>query len=146
MCEAAESFYSQTLGFATSDSPNFPGVGKIASFMYCNPRHHSFAFFGNPQPRRQAYHVMLEHTSIDDVGSAFDICQVAGQGESSTRAGTTTTARSRSTPRTRRAGSSNSAGARATIDPDNFAVEHYSVGGGSGMGEWGHAGLMESVF
>ena len=29
------------------------------------------------------------------------------------------------------------------IDPETFAVEHYSMGGGSGMGEWGHQGLAE---
>lgn len=38
----------------------------LVHFTYCNPRHHSLAFFGNPQPRRRTYHVMLEHTSIDE--------------------------------------------------------------------------------
>jgi biphenyl-2,3-diol 1,2-dioxygenase len=143
--EAAERFYSETLGFATSDSPSIPGVGKIASFMYCNPRHHSFAFFGNPQPRRRAYHVMLEHTSIDDVGSAFDICQ--SQGKVKVQLGRHNNDRMFSFYAENPSGWLFELGWGArTIDPDTFATEHYSLGGGSGMGEWGHAGLMESVF
>jgi len=143
--EAAESFYSQALGFATSDSPNFPGVGRIGAFMYCNPRHHSLAFFANPQPRRRTYHVMLEHTSIDDVGSAFDICQA--QGKVKVQLGRHNNDRAFSFYTENPSGWQFELGWGArTIDPDNFAVEHYSVGGGSGMGEWGHAGLMESVF
>lgn len=143
--QAAEDFYSQTLGFATSDSPDFPGVGKIGSFMYCNPRHHSLAFFGNPQPRRKTYHVMLEHTSIDDVGSAFDICQAHGKVKVQLGRHNNDRAFSFYTENPSGWQFELGWGARA-IDPDNFAVEHYSVGGGSGMGEWGHAGLMESVF
>ena len=143
--EAAERFYSDTLGFATSDSPSIPGVGKIASFMYCNPRHHSFAFFGNPQPRRRAYHVMLEHTSIDDVGSAFDICQ--SQGNVKVQLGRHNNDRMFSFYAENPSGWLFELGWGArTIDPNTFATEHYSLGGGSGIGEWGHAGLMESVF
>lgn len=143
--QAAEDFYSATLGLATSDSPNHPGVGKIASFMYCNPRHHSFAFFANPQPRRRTYHVMLEHNSIDDVGSAFDICQT--RGDVTVQLGRHNNDRMFSFYTRNPSGWQFELGWGArTIDPDNFAVEHYSVGGGSGMGEWGHAGIMESVF
>lgn len=143
--EAAEKFYSQTMGFATSDSPSFPGVGKVASFMYCNPRHHSFAFFGNPQPRRRTNHVMLEHTSIDDVGSAFDICQ--SQGSVKAQLGRHNNDRMFSFYAENPSGWLFELGWGArTIDPDTFAVEHFTIGGGSGMGEWGHAGLAETVF
>lgn len=143
--EVAEKFYSDTLGLATSDSPHFPGVGKVASFMYCNPRHHSFAFFGNPQPKRRTYHVMLEHTSIDDVGSAFDICQ--SQGSVKVQLGRHNNDRMFSFYAENPSGWLFELGWGArTVDPDTFAVEHFSIGGGSGMGEWGHAGLAETVF
>lgn len=143
--DAAEKFYSETLGFSTTDSPTIPGVGKIASFMSCNSRHHSFAFFGNPQPRRKTYHVMLEHTTIDDVGSAFDICQ--SQGNVKVQLGRHNNDRMFSFYAENPSGWLFEFGWGArTIDPDTFPVEHYSIGGGSGMGEWGHAGLMESVF
>jgi len=141
--EAAEAFYSQTLGFSTSDSPSVPGVGKLASFMYCNPRHHSLAFFGNPQPRRRTYHVMLEHTSIDDVGSAFDICQ--SQDKVKVQLGRHNNDRMFSFYAQNPSGWLFELGWGArTIDPETFPVEHYSLTGGSGLGEWGHAGLMES--
>ena len=141
--EAAEAFYSQNLGFSTSDAPSVPGVGKIASFMYCNSRHHSLAFFGNPQPRRRTYHVMLEHTSIDDVGSAFDICQ--SQGNVKVQLGRHNNDRMFSFYARNPSGWLFEFGWGArTIDPETFAVEHYSLTGGSGLGEWGHAGLMES--
>jgi len=27
-----------------------PGIGTFATFMHCNPRHHSLAFIGSPTP------------------------------------------------------------------------------------------------
>jgi 2,3-dihydroxybiphenyl 1,2-dioxygenase len=143
--EAAEAFYRDTLGFITTDSPSVPGVGKIASFMSCNPRHHSLAFFGNPTPRRKTYHVMLEHTSIDDVGSAFDICH--SQGNVKVALGRHNNDRMFSFYAENPSGWLFELGWGArTIDPATFAVEHFSMNGGSGMGEWGHAGLLESAF
>lgn len=142
--QAAESFYSQALGFGVSDAPTVPGVGKIASFMYCNPRHHSVAFFGNPQARRRTYHVMLEHNSIDDVGSAFDICDSAGSVK--VQLGRHNNDRMFSFYTENPSGWLFELGWGArSIDPDTFRVEHYSMAGGSGMGEWGHAGLREST-
>lgn len=143
--EAAEKFYQQSLGFTTTDSPCFPGVGKVAAFMSCNPRHHSLAFFGNPQPRRRTYHVMLEHTSLDDVGTAFDVCQ--SQGRVKVELGRHSNDRMFSFYAESPSGWMFELGWGArTIDPDAFAVEHYSLGGGNGTGEWGHAGLAESLF
>lgn len=142
---AAEKFYSETLGFTTTDSPSIPGGAQFAAFMSCNQRHHSFAFFGNPQPRRRTYHVMLEHTSIDDVGSAFDICQ--SQGKVKVQLGRHNNDRMFSFYTENPSGWLFELGWGArTIDPNTFAVEHYTIGGGNGMGEWGHAGLAESVF
>lgn len=141
--DAAERFYHQTLGFGTSDAPTVPGAGKIAAFMYCNPRHHSFAVFGNPNATRRTYHVMLEHTSIDDVGTAFDICE--SHGCVKVRLGRHNNDRMFSFYARNPSGWLFELGWGArTIDPQTFAVEHYSMTGGSGVGEWGHAGLIES--
>ena len=70
----AESFYEQGLGFATSDRALVPGIGTFASFMHCNPRHHSLAFIQIDAPRR-VQHVMFETLDMDDVGTTYDICR-----------------------------------------------------------------------
>lgn len=143
--DAAEKFYRDVLGFATSDSPSIPGIGKVASFMYCNPRHHSLAFFLNPQPRRRANHVMLEHTSIDDVGSAWDICRERGMVK--VELGRHSNDRMFSFYAENPSGWLFELGWGAReIDPATFAVEHYTMGGGgAGMGEWGHEGLAQII-
>jgi 2,3-dihydroxybiphenyl 1,2-dioxygenase len=141
---AAEKFYGDTLGFAPSDIPSIPGLGQVASFMYCNSRHHSFAVFGNPTPTRRTYHVMLEHVSIDDVGSALDICR--SHESVKVELGRHNNDRMVSFYATNPSGWLFELGWGArTIDPATFAVEHYTISGGSGTGEWGHAGLMESL-
>jgi 2,3-dihydroxybiphenyl 1,2-dioxygenase len=137
---AAEKFYSDVLGFGTSDSPSIPGIGRIAAFMYCNPRHHSLAFFMNPEPKRKANHIMLEHTDIDDVGSAYDICRE--QESVLVELGRHNNDRMISFYDTNPSGWYFELGWGARqIDPETFAVEHYTMGGGSGMGEWGHQGI-----
>jgi 2,3-dihydroxybiphenyl 1,2-dioxygenase len=141
---AAEAFYASTLGLAPSDVPSMPGIGQVASFMYCNPRHHSFAVFGNPTPKRRTYHVMLEHSSLDDVGSALDICRSHEQVK--VDLGRHNNDRMVSFYTESPSGWLIELGWGArTIDPDTFAVEHYTIGGGNGFGEWGHSGLMESM-
>ena len=70
---AAAEFYEQVLGFGVSDWVLVPGMGRLGAFMHCNTRHHSFAFFANPQPRKKIHHMMMEYTSIDDVGTAYDL-------------------------------------------------------------------------
>jgi len=138
--DAAERFYSEVLGFGTSDSPSIPGIGKVAAFMYCNPRHHSLAFFMNPQPKRRANHIMLEHSNIDDVGTAFDICR--SHKSVKVDLGRHNNDRMISFYAENPSGWLFELGWGARqIDPENFAVEHYTLGGGSGMGEWGHEGL-----
>lgn len=141
---AAEQFYSSVLGFATSDSPSIPGIGRVAAFMYCNARHHSLAFFMNPQPTRKANHIMLEHTHIDDVGSAYDICRA--QGTVKVELGRHNNDRMISFYARNPSGWYFELGWGARmVDPESFSVEHYTIGGGSGMGEWGHAGLAELI-
>jgi len=142
--DAAEKFYADVLGFATSDSPVIPGIGRVAAFMYCNPRHHSLAFFANPQPRRRSHHIMLEHAALDDVGSAYDICRQ--RGEMKVEMGRHNNDRMVSFYTENPSGWLFELGWGARqIDPDTFAVEHYSLMGGSGMGEWGHQGLAEAM-
>ncbi len=72
---AAAEFYEEVLGFGVSDWVLVPGMGRLGAFMHCNTRHHSLAFFANPQPRKLIHHVMMEYTSIDDVGSAYDLAR-----------------------------------------------------------------------
>ena len=141
---AAEAFYERTLGLAPSDVPSIPGIGQVASFMHCNPRHHSFAFFGNPTPKRRTYHVMLEHSSIDDVGTALDICRTHDQVK--VDLGRHNNDRMISFYTESPSGWLFELGWGArTIDPQTFAVEHYTISGGNGFGEWGHNGLMDSM-
>lgn len=143
--DAAEDFYSKTLGFGASESHVIPGVGKLASFMHCNPRHHSLAVFAHPKPQRRTYHVLLEHATLDDVGTAFDICQ--SQGDVTVQLGRHSNDRMFSFYAKNPSGFQFEFGwGGRTIDPNTFAVEHCSHSGGSGNGEWGHTGLTESVF
>jgi 2,3-dihydroxybiphenyl 1,2-dioxygenase len=138
--EAAERFYGEALGFATSDTPTIPGVGRVASFMYCNPRHHSLAFFWSPEPQRSANHVMLECETIDDVGIAYDICR--DRDMIKVELGRHNNDRMISFYAKNPSGWYFELGWGARrIDPESFSVEHYSMGGSSGMGEWGHKGL-----
>lgn len=139
---AAEAFYRDVLGFATSDAPMVPGIGRVASFMYCNPRHHSLAFFLNPQPAQRANHVMLEYTSLDDVGTAYDICR--DRDIVKVELGRHNNDRMVSFYARNPSGWYIELGWGARdVDPDTFAVERYSMSGGSGMGEWGHRNLGE---
>jgi len=73
--DRAEAFYTQLLGLGVSDY----GSGRLA-FLHCNPRHHSIALAPRhliPGPKRLV-HVMLEVTTIDDVGTAMDLCDQLG--------------------------------------------------------------------
>jgi 2,3-dihydroxybiphenyl 1,2-dioxygenase len=138
---AAAEFYEQVLGFGVSDWVLVPGMGRLGAFMHCNTRHHSFAFFANPEPRKKIHHIMMEYTSIDDVGTGYDIClerdlvtatlgrhlndhmfsfYFKNPGDWHLELGW---------------------GAR-DIDPDTWQVEHYS-GLQPGGGEWGHKGLFD---
>ncbi|HXY75398.1 MAG TPA: VOC family protein [Steroidobacteraceae bacterium] len=86
---ATRAFY-QRLGFADSDemwlqmSPN-PQDPKLGlHFLHAaNPRHHSLALMGAPMPSG-CVHIMLEASSLDDVGFALDRCLASGAHISST--------------------------------------------------------------
>jgi len=73
--DACERFYIDVLGLKLSDY----GSGKLA-FFHCNPRHHSLAIAPAdqiPGPRR-IIHIMLEALSLDDLGTAMDLCEQHG--------------------------------------------------------------------
>jgi 3,4-dihydroxy-9,10-secoandrosta-1,3,5(10)-triene-9,17-dione 4,5-dioxygenase len=71
-------FYTQVLGFGDADymhfkfseDPNDPGLGL--NFMHVNnPRHHSVALYGGESPVG-CIHLMIEVTSVDEVGYCLD--------------------------------------------------------------------------
>ena len=81
--EASLQFYQQVLGFKLSDHIHWPdnqGGMVEATFLHCNARHHSLALlnpcfgFGGGVLN----HFMLEATSLDDVGRAYDIAEQRG--------------------------------------------------------------------
>ena len=72
--EQADAFYGGVLGFKLSDRIN---DGRIsARFYHVNGRHHSLAVAQAPVTGLQ--HIMLEVTSMDDVGQCFDECERRG--------------------------------------------------------------------
>ncbi|MXQ75115.1 2,3-dihydroxybiphenyl 1,2-dioxygenase [Rhodococcus rhodochrous] len=81
MCKdypAAVDFYTRVLGFRLTDYIVWDGAD--ATFLHCNPRHHSlalmnecFSFTGG-----DFNHLMIEVASLDDVGRAYDLVTGAG--------------------------------------------------------------------
>src|SRR5581483_1057089 len=138
--EKAARFYQEVLGFAVSDWIVVPGIGRIGCFMHCNARHHSLAFFANPAAPRRVQHVMLEHTSLDDVGTAYDICREREL--VSVSLGRHLNDRMVSFYFQNPSGWNFELGWGAReIDPDRWHVQHYN-GLTPGGGEWGHDGLL----
>lgn len=69
-------FY-QRLGLSITDTiaeEIAPGVVIDATFMHVNQRHHSFAFAPMPPEAKRLHHLMVEVSSFDDVGLAYDRC------------------------------------------------------------------------
>ena len=83
-------FYRRILGFRPSDPiPPAGTSGFRMAFMHCNPRHHSLGFvqagapegnkpYGNPGPNKRLQHIMTQLNSLDDVGTAYYMCQEKG--------------------------------------------------------------------
>lgn len=68
-------FYRDVLGFVISDG----FVGR-ATFMHCNPRHHSLALFQQrPGVTKRMNHFMIQYNQLDDVGLAYDIAEKRGE-------------------------------------------------------------------
>jgi len=79
--EKSLQFYRDVLGMRISDFVHVvrPSGEKLyLVFFHCNPRHHTIAFYGAPNPQRRLNHFMLQAQSLDDVGSTFYLCQDQG--------------------------------------------------------------------
>ena len=73
--EAALRWYQDKLGFLLTDHIHWDGIE--ATFLHCNPRHHSLALVNVLEGMQGGdfFHLMLEAKSIDDVGRAYDVVQ-----------------------------------------------------------------------
>jgi 2,3-dihydroxybiphenyl 1,2-dioxygenase len=70
-------YYVEALGFRLSDTIAFDAIEGV--FLHCNKRHHSVAFAEVPSEVPAGLsHLMLETTTLDDVGYAFDLAQEYG--------------------------------------------------------------------
>jgi 3,4-dihydroxy-9,10-secoandrosta-1,3,5(10)-triene-9,17-dione 4,5-dioxygenase len=67
-------FYTGVMGFRVSDYWR-PGETDVV-FARCNPRHHSIALVGAPDP--VLYHFMFEARTLDDVGYTLDRVEARG--------------------------------------------------------------------
>ncbi|MFT4562339.1 MAG: 2,3-dihydroxybiphenyl 1,2-dioxygenase [Gammaproteobacteria bacterium] len=65
-------WYREMLGFKLSDYVFWDGIE--ATFLHCNPRHHSLAFVNpvGPFNAGDLNHIMLEAKSLDDIGRGYD--------------------------------------------------------------------------
>ncbi len=138
---AAADFYARTLGFGVTDYFQVPNMGTLATFLHCNPRHHSLAFMNIPTATRRIQHLMFETESIDDVGTSYDLCLERGI--------TTTSIGRHQNDRVFSFYFRNPSGwhfeygwGPRIIDPNTWTAENYI--GRPGFG-WGHHGLMEMV-
>ena len=139
--EAAD-FYVDILGFGVSDYAVVPGMGPLASFLHCNGRHHSLAFFAIPGVPRKVQHLMMQTNSIDDVGYTYDICL--------DRKITTTSLGRHPNDHSFSFYFRNPSGWHIeyawqprTIDPASYVTEYFSAGLPGAY--WGHQGLLEMV-
>jgi biphenyl-2,3-diol 1,2-dioxygenase len=139
---AAETFYADVLGFATSDRIILPGFGQMAAFMHCNTRHHSLGLMGIPGTPRKIQHVMFETDEIDAVGTTFDIC--VERDLVSTTLGRHLNDRAFSCYFRNPSGWHFEYGWGArSIDPATWRIEHFNAM--RPTGEWGHDGLTSMI-
>ena len=70
--EATVAWYREMLGFKLTDYIFWDDIE--ATFLHCNPRHHSLAFTNpvGPLTGGELGHIMFEAKSMDDVGRAYD--------------------------------------------------------------------------
>ena len=139
---AAEQFYVDVLGFATTDRVVVPGLGRFAAFLHCNERHHSLGLMAFPDTPRKLQHVMLETLDIDDVGTTYDLC--VERGITDTTLGRHLNDRAFSFYFQTPSGWHLEYGWGArTIDPAAWRIEQFN--GIRPKGEWGHEGLTAMI-
>jgi 2,3-dihydroxybiphenyl 1,2-dioxygenase len=75
---AAVAFYTEVMGFKVSDYIIWED--KDATFLHCNPRHHTLAIMNEFGPLKggDLNHIMLEAADFNDVGTAYDLVRDAG--------------------------------------------------------------------
>lgn len=74
--EKSDSFYRGVMGFQLSD---IVIDGPIHAYFYhVNGRHHSLAIAQAPGESAAFMHLMMEVATLDDVGTALDLCQEHG--------------------------------------------------------------------
>lgn len=75
--ELSVRFYCDVLGMRISDTADLTRFS--ATFLHCNARHHSLALTTAPAGGAgQVSHVMVEATVMEDVGTAYELCQQKG--------------------------------------------------------------------
>jgi extradiol dioxygenase len=70
--DEGDRFYRDVMGFYPSDTVRDGPL--VAHFYHLNGRHHSLAISALPTREVAFLHLMIEVNSIDDVGTAHDIC------------------------------------------------------------------------
>lgn len=75
---ATIAFYQEVMGFEVSD--HIVWDDKAATFLHCNPRHHSLAVMNEFGPLKggDLNHIMFEVKDFDDLGRAFDLVRDRG--------------------------------------------------------------------
>ena len=71
--DKSDRFYRDVLGFQLSDTVVDGPI--YAHFYHVNGRHHSLAIARSPNDRAAFLHLMVEVNSLEDVGSALDLCE-----------------------------------------------------------------------
>lgn len=66
-----DALYREILGFRLSDHIDVP-TGAVATFLHCNPRHHSFAYATASHRPLGIGHLMFEIDDIDLLGRKWD--------------------------------------------------------------------------
>lgn len=76
--EQAAKVYESTFGMSLRENAERTQVGGRGRFYGCNPRHHSVAIIEVPGHAPEVMHVMIELTSVDDLGAALDRAKAGG--------------------------------------------------------------------
>lgn len=69
--EKYDALYRELFGFRLSDHIDVPS-GAVATFLHCNPRHHSYAYAPASHRPLGVGHLMFEIDDIDLIGRKYD--------------------------------------------------------------------------
>ena len=71
-------FYEDVLSFRVTDYLEIPGINRECTFMRVNQRHHSLALVDTAPTHGIFHHLLLEMSSLDEVGFAYQRAKQAG--------------------------------------------------------------------